>query len=56
MRIFLSPEQQLNFEVQVVVRVRPQLAKGIPKWSKEVCVHAVSSCSVVIAAPEESQT
>ncbi|KAK9841114.1 hypothetical protein WJX74_000215 [Apatococcus lobatus] len=41
--------------MQVVVRVRPQLAKGIPKWSKQVCVHAVSSCSVAIAAPEESQ-
>ncbi|KAK9840849.1 hypothetical protein WJX84_010041 [Apatococcus fuscideae] len=41
--------------MQVVVRVRPQLAKGIPKWSTQVCVHAVSSCSVAIAAPEESQ-
>ncbi|KAK9841900.1 hypothetical protein WJX84_005168 [Apatococcus fuscideae] len=33
----------------------PPAGKGHSKWSKQVCVHAVSSCSVAIAAPEESQ-
>lgn len=40
---------------QVVVRIRPPLTKGVPRWSKENCIHALSSCSLAIAPPEESQ-
>ncbi|KAK9805478.1 hypothetical protein WJX72_000545 [[Myrmecia] bisecta] len=51
---------QLNGELdlqrmQVVVRIRPPMAKGLPRWSKENCIHALSSCSVAIAPPESSQ-
>lgn len=40
---------------QVVVRIRPPLTKGVPRWSKENCIHALSTCSLAIAPPEESQ-
>ena len=40
---------------QVVVRIRPPLSKGVPRWSKENCIHALSTCSLAIAPPEESQ-
>ena len=41
--------------LQVVVRIRPPHSRGVPRWSKQQCVHALSSCSLAIAPPEESQ-
>ena len=41
--------------LQVVMRIRPPLQHGIPSWSKENCIHAVSGSTVAIAPPESSQ-
>ncbi len=40
---------------QVVVRIRPPLTKGVPRWSRDNCIFALSTCSLAIAPPEESQ-
>lgn len=41
--------------LQVVMRIRPSLQHGVPSWSKENCIHAVSASTVAIAPPESSQ-
>ena len=41
--------------MQVVMRIRPPLQHGVPSWSKENCIHAVSGSTVAIAPPESSQ-
>ncbi|KAL0031011.1 hypothetical protein WJX79_008907 [Trebouxia sp. C0005] len=41
--------------MQVVMRIRPSMQHGIPSWSKENCIHAVSGSTVAIAPPEASQ-
>ena len=41
--------------LQVVMRIRPSMQHGIPSWSKENCIHAVSGSTVAIAPPESSQ-
>ncbi|KAA6416833.1 MAG: kinesin motor domain containing [Trebouxia sp. A1-2] len=41
--------------MQVVMRIRPSMQHGIPSWSKENCIHAVSGSTVAIAPPESSQ-
>ena len=41
--------------MQVVMRIRPPLQHGMPSWSKENCIHAVSGSTVAIAPPENSQ-
>jgi hypothetical protein len=40
---------------QVIVRIRQTVTNGTPKWSKENCIHALSTCSLAMAPPEESQ-
>lgn len=37
------------------MRIRPPLQHGVPSWSKENCIHAVSGSTVAIAPPENSQ-
>lgn len=41
--------------LQVMVRIRPPHSKDVKRWSKEQCVHALSTCSLAIAPPEDSQ-
>ena len=41
--------------MQVVMRIRPSLQHGVPSWSKENCIHAVSGSTVAIAPPDSSQ-
>lgn len=40
---------------QVVVRIRPSVTAGAPRWDAENCIHATSAHSVAIAPPEGSQ-
>ena len=37
------------------MRIRPSHSKGVQRWSKEQCIHALSTCSLAIAPPEDSQ-
>ncbi|BDA50338.1 probable Kinesin-like protein KIF22 at N-terminal half [Coccomyxa sp. Obi] len=47
--------QELDMErMKVLVRIRPTRSKNVP-WSKENCIHALSTCSLAMAPPEESQ-
>ena len=41
--------------LQVCVRIRPPLQAGLPRFSKDNCIHAASGCSIAIAPPETSQ-
>ncbi|KAK9917104.1 hypothetical protein WJX75_000928 [Coccomyxa subellipsoidea] len=49
-----APELDLE-RMKVVVRIRPTCSKDVPRWSKENCIHALSTCSLAMAPPEESQ-
>ena len=46
---------EASWYLQVVMRIRPPLQHGMPSWSKENCIHAVSGSTVAIAPPESSQ-
>ena len=48
-------ELAFGYDLQVVMRIRPPLQHGVPSWSTENCIHAVSGSTVAIAPPESSQ-